>query len=729
MPNYHIPLNPITKLGDNWCSNIPYRPCGSPDEIDNVNLKKESSGVPGYIALTKKMCVGDGSYFEPLIGWKDRNTASSPPWSTGPLNFNCQDSLGGSGKLGCPNLRDFDYDSSRQKTKVPESGSHIMKLVPGANTGGSTPYHERNCIDRLGINNSQNSVLYQSNCLENVGDLDGGDEGVVTRKYVKKCGSYDVNLSPTGNFRKFSQRCCSPKISGPFKLETVRKRAIEESEETGNPITENIIDAPNYITLFQNIPDISLIHDNFSYMLQNRIDCECKESFCQTPTRATTTTVAPTTTVPPGGTTTPNPSFMRNSKIFIVSNTGISPLVPNPPPTDAEYENSFSYNFIKTLIPKLQSLPGYCPAGTDCQDRYNIAIHLGNVSYDAVGMPLIYQSVLSKNFSIPWGKWFYFNTGRNFYLAPGNLDLDTPDADFGGGIILQGYGYPVGNSGGIKYQQEKYGDNRFNNDFLCYEFVHNNIHFFVMNTGNTSAGYNLDESADGLMKWNQQVRDMVPRILASTAEFKILVMNKPPYTNQPGIRPGVSVARTFTTPEHGTLTYSDMGINVVLSANSKMYEHITDTDGVHYIVQGLGPAITPECPELPLETGTQKIHCQGTAYTVLTRSGDCLRFETRTLDDVLIERFDVCNPAGMPGPTAPEPQPTTVTSTTTTSTTEPPTETYWGNCTCFQNEIEACFGIGTFTRNQCNSDDYCKNYCKSLSGGSGKGWTGCCFVE
>lgn len=728
---YHIPLNPITKLGDNWCSNVPHRPCGSPDQIENINLEKVSGGAPGYIAVTKKMCVGDGDYFEPLTPWKDRASASSNPWPTGPLNFGCGTSATDATGLGCPNLRDFDYNSTRQKTTVSESGSHIMKLVTGGN-GVDTSYHNRNCINRLEINNFQNSVLYQNNCLEDIGDLDGVKEGVVSKKYIKKCASYDVNLNPNGNFRKFSTRCCSPKISGPFKLETITKKAIEESEETGNPITENIIDAPNHITLFQNIPDISLLHDNFSYMLQNRIDCECRESFCGSPIVITNTTT--TTTVNPSGTTaspgtTPNPSLMRSSKIIIVSGTGKAPSVPNPPPTDEEYSVSPTYTFIDRIVPKIQSLSTFCPPLTDCQDRYNIAIHLGNVSSTAAGWDAFtYLTILPKDFTVPWNKWLYFN--RNFYLTAGNLDLDTPDTDFGGGLILRGYGNGSMRESGTATKLNQYGDNRLLNKFYCYDFVHNGIHFFVMNTGNSAAGNNLDESADGFMKWNQQVRDMVPRILASTADYKILVMHKPPYTNKSGIRPGVEEARIFTTPEHGSLTYSDMGINVVLSANNEMYEHIVDSDQIHYIVQGLGPAVEPRCPELPLEEGTQKIHCAGSAYTILTRSGDCLKFETRDINHNLIETFNVCNPGASPLviTTSEEPEPTTSTTTTST-TTAAPTETYWGKCSCYNNAIEACFGVVNITKEKCNSDNYCKNYCKSLNGGSGVGITGCCIVQ
>jgi len=255
MPAYNIP--PEKNIGDGWCSSTPpERPCGPPSEILNENLERVEGGLPGYFAISKRMCVGD-VYYDAL----DR----------GEFNYDC--------KFGCPQTRDFDIGitDTLEKYKSPETGSHIVKIV-------SQDYHERACVDRTSSDtrtgNFQNRVLYQSNCSENVGDL---TEAAVQRNYAKKCASYDINVNPEGEDFASTYRCCSPKISGPFKLETVKNK---------------LFDAPNFNTLFGNIPDLSLFNDNLQYLLEKRIECECTESICIGSVSVTTTT---TTTSSPGG--------------------------------------------------------------------------------------------------------------------------------------------------------------------------------------------------------------------------------------------------------------------------------------------------------------------------------------------------------------------------------------------------------------------------------------------
>ena len=89
--------------------------------------------------------------------------------------------------------------------------------------------------------NQQDSVLYTGTCLENVGDLDD-DENIHNRKYNKKCSSYEINVNPEGQRYRSLSRCCSPKVSGPFMLETFRKRLVLESDEPdGSDIVEKNI--------------------------------------------------------------------------------------------------------------------------------------------------------------------------------------------------------------------------------------------------------------------------------------------------------------------------------------------------------------------------------------------------------------------------------------------------------------------------------------------------------
>jgi hypothetical protein len=252
--SYNIP--PEKNIGDGWCDPGLGRPCGPPSEIKNSeeNLEKSPGGVPGYFAITKKQCVGE-AYFDPL---KDH-----PVYNYKRGGDTC--------KVGCPQTRDFDWENYvLQRFEMPSTGSHILKIVP-------SDYSKRNCINKISTNNQQSSVLYSSSCYKNIGDKEY-NENLNNRKYEKKCSSYDMNINPEGNAFFSNYKCCSPKISGPFLLETTRKKAIE-SAGTGN-VVEKIYDAPNDNINYANRPDLSVFNENLKYNLENRIHCDCKETFC-----------------------------------------------------------------------------------------------------------------------------------------------------------------------------------------------------------------------------------------------------------------------------------------------------------------------------------------------------------------------------------------------------------------------------------------------------------------
>lgn len=187
--------------------------------------------------------------------------------------------------FGCSQTRDLDWQLNSNGTKqgsdqiwtMPESGSHIMKLV-------SQDYYERECSDRISgiITNEQDAVIYAANCKENVGDPmtpvtvedtdlpRTGEESIPGKHNIEKCMSYSMNVNPVDKHINQS-RCCSPKISGPFKLES-NKRGLNE----------RIYDVPYAKdNPFGSKPDLSLFHDNFRYQLKYRMDCECDGSNCE----------------------------------------------------------------------------------------------------------------------------------------------------------------------------------------------------------------------------------------------------------------------------------------------------------------------------------------------------------------------------------------------------------------------------------------------------------------
>ena len=293
---YNKPLPTLTNIVDDWCttSSTFCGNCGEPNTIVNSNLIKSSGGQPGFIAMSKHMCVGE------ICGWVARKRMNSiEPLYKNVFSEYCQTLISGEWLFetttnghACNQLRDFNLkitdsgiivnSNDEESVETSKSSSHILKIV-------NETYFENECTLRVSTSINQlqyiqdtlqNRIIYAYNCVSNVGNNDRG-VSLGARHYVYNCNSYSVNLNPKGDRSSSSNKCCSPKISGPFTLETNYKNTILKLKEAANgvspkdPIDEKIIDAPVYASLFSNIPDYTLLSDNFLYNLQNRIDCEC----------------------------------------------------------------------------------------------------------------------------------------------------------------------------------------------------------------------------------------------------------------------------------------------------------------------------------------------------------------------------------------------------------------------------------------------------------------------
>jgi len=282
--SYNKPLPRLTNIQDEWCTTASSScgNCGMPSTIDNDDLIKKEGGSPGFIAAVKHMCVSSAP-----CGWvlrKDVSYGSSNPALTADIDY-CQktDSLifETTDDKVCNQLRDYNKNVSTfgtlttQEYKTPKTSSHIMKLV-------HKDYFKNECSTRISSNigQEQNTILHASNCISDVGNDDRG-ASLGIRHYIQNCNSYSMDLNPVADRSSSKHKCCSPKISGPFLLETNYKNALFAARKAANgkppaePIKEKIFDAPVYISLFSNIPDYTLLSDNFAYNLQNRIDCEC----------------------------------------------------------------------------------------------------------------------------------------------------------------------------------------------------------------------------------------------------------------------------------------------------------------------------------------------------------------------------------------------------------------------------------------------------------------------
>jgi hypothetical protein len=192
---------------------------------------------------------------------------------------------------GCSQTRNVDWElysdpqgssfrrasGTDQNWKATSQGSHIIKIV-------SDDYYTRECTYRMSPsieNNSdllQNSVVYAANCFQDVGDPYVNSESILAKEsrlgsfYTEKCASYSMNISPNAEISNVS-RCCIPKITGPFILE--KNPYGEDPKPFKN---DTLSDGPDIENNYR--PNLNFYNKNLSYLLENRIDCECDSSEC-----------------------------------------------------------------------------------------------------------------------------------------------------------------------------------------------------------------------------------------------------------------------------------------------------------------------------------------------------------------------------------------------------------------------------------------------------------------
>ena len=148
----------------------------------------------------------------------------------------------------------------------------------------------------------------------------------------------------------------------------------------------------------------------------------------------------------------------------------------------------------------------------------------------------------------------------------------------------------------------------------------------MLNSGNSAAGDSMNESIDTNMQLTEQMAEMTPKIAASNAMWKIVIVHRPPYTNGLNHDPGSTAVR---------FDYASLGFDIVISAHSHAYEYIVVND-TPYFVQGLGGATKHDFIN-PLLEGTEIAYNDKHAYTICTALGDELTFRTYTIDDELID--------------------------------------------------------------------------------------------
>jgi predicted phosphodiesterase len=236
------------------------------------------------------------------------------------------------------------------------------------------------------------------------------------------------------------------------------------------------------------------------------------------------------------------------------------------------------------------------------QSNPDFVIHTGDLSYYD-GNP----TDLPSQFTNFWNGWL-----DKIYLSFGNHDLDY---NYGNSVLDV---LPTVNS--------LIGETKRTNHLLCYDFVKGPVHFFVLNSGNSATGDNLNPAIDTNLQLSAQLAEIQPLILDSTADWKVLVVHKPPYTNAPN-HTGIPQLQ---------LDWKSYGIDVVLSGHAHNYEYIK-TNGVSYIVQGLGGSEIRCATQPYVVPNTYKTYCDTNGYTLCEATSTSLVFKTYNVNDEIVD--------------------------------------------------------------------------------------------
>lgn len=194
-------------------------------------------------------------------------------------------------------------------------------------------------------------------------------------------------------------------------------------------------------------------------------------------------------------------------------------------------------------------------------------------------------AVLVKGWDDGKGKFFIVTSGDNIY-APTNkysvavtpfygdyITQDLTTNRFWPALGNHDYTDPIG---GV---QAYYDFFKLPNNERYYDFVKGATHFFILNSSLASLG-STPPDPDGLTATSKQALWLKAKLALSTAKWKIVVVQDPPYTLGTDY-PGHSILRW---------PYQAWGADIVISGDTHAYERY-DVAGFPYIVCGTGGAV------------------------------------------------------------------------------------------------------------------------------------------
>lgn len=184
-------------------------------------------------------------------------------------------------------------------------------------------------------------------------------------------------------------------------------------------------------------------------------------------------------------------------------------------------------------------------------------IHAGDANFPA-GSPV----TLNANFA----SQYYSFLQANAYAAFGPVDLAT------------GYGSAL--LGALPDVQTILTNQGQSSTQLYYHFAQGPVRFFVLNSGTSES--------DTTANFAAQITWLNTNVPLYFEPFKIVIIARPPYSSDPA----AVTANTFR------LDYHSLGIDLVVSSGSKMYEKLF-VNNQQYVVCGLGGSLPAQLPTSP----------------------------------------------------------------------------------------------------------------------------------
>lgn len=193
-------------------------------------------------------------------------------------------------------------------------------------------------------------------------------------------------------------------------------------------------------------------------------------------------------------------------------------------------------------------------------------------------------ATLVKSWDNGSGRFFIVTNGDNIYAPTDNYGdavgqfygdyiADDPDANrFWPSLGNHDYSDPVNGLDDYLAYFKALGDRRY------YERVEAPVHFFILNSSLETLGGDTPEP-DGIAVTSKQAQWLRAKLATSTARWKVVVVQDPPYTNGTDF-PGHTVLRW---------PFKKWGAHVVISGDSHEYERF-EVDGLPYLVNGAGGA-------------------------------------------------------------------------------------------------------------------------------------------